>query len=184
LRHARVPARFLDPGWDEAGFDASTFAKNTERLLQADVARRLFDGIVWTAKAARLLSAEHFTVDGTLIAAWASLKSFRPREEDPVDRPPPDDAGNPTVNFHAEKRSNAAHVAMENRHGLCAAVSVADANPATERTEAVRLLETLRRRGFRPTTVGGNKASDTAQFVANVRALLRIAKLLPELAPT
>ena len=188
---------FLDLGWDETPFDASTFAKNKQRLLEADVARRFFDGVVRTAKAARLLSAEHFTVDGTLIEAWASLKSFRPRDEEPGDRPPPDDAGNPTVNFHGEKRSNAthvsttdpeaqlarkghgkeaklcfsAHVVMENRNGLCVAVSVADANPATERTEAVRLLKTLRRRGFRPTTVGGDKAYDTEQFVEDVRAL-------------
>ena len=188
---------FLDLGWDDPSFDASTFAKNKQRLLAADVARRFFDGIVRTAKAARLLSAEHFTVDGTLIEAWASLKSFRPRDEEPGDRPPPDDTGNPTVNFHGEKRSNAthvsttdpeaqlarkgkgkeaklsfsAHVVMENRNGLCVAVSVADANPATERTEAVRLLKTLRRRGFRPTTVGGDKAYDTEQFVEDVRAL-------------
>ena len=74
---------FLDLGWDEGTFDASTFAKNKQRLLAADVARRFFDRIVRTAQAARLLSAEHFTVDGTLIEAWASLKSFRPRDEDP-----------------------------------------------------------------------------------------------------
>jgi hypothetical protein len=118
-------------------------------LLEADVARRFFEGIVRTAKAARLLSAEHFTVDGTLIEAWASLKSLRPRGEQPADRPSPDDPGNPTVNFHGEKRSNAthvsttdpeaqlarkgtgkeaklcfsAHVVMENRHGLCVATS-------------------------------------------------------------
>jgi transposase len=188
---------FLDLGWDEPSFDASTFAKNKDRLLEADVARRFFEGIVAAAQAARLLSAEHFTVDGTLIEAWASLKSFRPRGEGPRDRPSPDDAGNPTVNFHGEKRSNAthasttdpeaqlarkgkgkeaklcfsAHVVMENRHGLCVALSVADANPATERTEAVRLLKTLRRRGFRPTTVGGDKGYDTQHFVEDVRAL-------------
>jgi len=188
---------FLDLGWDEPSFDASTFAKNKARLLEADVARRFFEGIVAAAKTARLLSAEHFTVDGTLIEAWASLKSFRPREEHPGDRPPPDDTRNPTVNFHGEKRSNAthasttdpeaqlarkgagkeaklcfsAHVVMENRHGLCVALSVADANPATERTEAVRLLKTLRRRGFRPTTVGGDKGYDTQPFVEDVRAL-------------
>jgi transposase len=188
---------FLDLGWDEPSFDASTFAKNKARLLAADVARRFFEGIVQAARVAGLLSAEHFTVDGTLIEAWASLKSFRPRDEKPGDRPPPDDAGNPTVNFHGEKRSNAthgsttdpeaqlarkgpgkeaklcfsAHVVMENRNGLCVAVSVADANPATERTQAVRLLKTLRRRGFRPTTVGGDKGYDTQQFVADVRAL-------------
>jgi transposase len=188
---------FLDLGWEEGGFDASSFAKNKERLLEADVARRFFEGIVRAAKAARLLSAEHFTVDGTLIEAWASLKSVRPRGEDPGDRPPPDDPGNPTVNFHGEKRANATHVSttdpeaqlarkgrgkeaklcfsghvvMENRNGLCVAVSVADANPVRERTEAVRLLKTLRRRGFRPTTVGADKAYDTAQFVREVRAL-------------
>jgi transposase len=188
---------FLDLGWDEPTFDASSFAKNKARLLEADVARRFFEGIVRTAKAARLLSAELFTVDGTLIEAWASLKSFRPRGEQPADRPPPDDPGNPTVNFHGEKRSNATHVSttdpeaqlarkgkgkeaklcfsghvvMENRHGLCVAVSVADANPATERTEAVRLLKTLRRRGFRPATVGADKGYDTASFVSEVRAL-------------
>ena len=188
---------FLDLGWDEESFDASTFAKNKARLLAADVARRFFEGIVRTAKAARLLSAEHFTVDGTLIEAWAALKSFRPRDERPGDRRPPDDPGNPTVNFHGKKRSNAthesttdpeaqlarkgpgkeaklchsAHVVMENRHGLCVALSVADANPATERMEAVRLLTTLRRRGLRPTTVGGDKAYDTQHFVENVRAL-------------
>lgn len=188
---------FLDLRWDEAGFDASTFAKNRERLLQAEVARRFFEGVVAQAKNARLLSAEHFTVDGTLIEAWASLKSFRPRGEQPSDRPPPDDPGNPTVHFHGEKRSNAthvsttdpeaqlarkgpgkeaklcfsAHVVMENRNGLCVALSVADANPATERTEAVRLLTGLRRRGFRPTTAGGDKAYDTADYVRDLRAL-------------
>jgi transposase len=188
---------FLDLGMHEASFDASTFAKNKDRLLRADVARRFFEGVVAQAKAAHLLSAEHFTVDGTLIEAWASLKSFRPREERPGDRPPPDDPGNPTVDFHGAKRSNATHVSttdpeaqlarkgqgkeaklcfsghvvMENRHGLCVAVSVAAANPSTERTEAVRLLRTLRRRGFRPTTVGGDKAYDTQQFVMDVRAL-------------
>jgi len=187
---------FLDLGWDEAGFDASTFAKNKQRLLEAEVARRFFEGIVGAAKAARLLSAEHFTVDGTLIEAWASLKSFQRRDAAPGDRPPPDDPGNPTVDFHGEKRANAthvsttdpeaqlarkgkgkeaklclsAHVVMENRHGLCVAVSVAEAN-GTERTEAVRLLKDLRRRGFRPTTVGGDKAYDTQHFVADTRAL-------------
>jgi transposase len=188
---------FLDLGLDEGTFDATVFAKNKARLLAADVARHFFEGVVAQAQAARLLSSEHFTVDGTLIEAWASLKSFRPRDEAPGDRPPPDDPGNPTVNFRGERRSNAthvsttdpeaqlarkgagkeaklsfsAHVVMENRHGLCVAVSVADANPATERTEAVRLLAELRQRGFRPRTVGADKAYDTQQFVAEVRQL-------------
>ena len=145
---------FLDMNLDEASFDASTFAKNKQRLLAADVARHFFEGVVRQAKSAGLLSAEHFTVDGTLIEAWASLKSVRPRDEGP--RRPPDDPGNPTVNFHGERRTNAthvsttdpeaqlarkgegkeaklcfsAHVVMENHDGLCVDVRVADANPA------------------------------------------------------
>ena len=188
---------FLDLPLDAASFDASSFAKNKERLLGADVARRFFEGVVRQARAAQLLSAEHFTVDGTLIEAYASLKSVRPREERPGDRQPPDDPGNPSVNFRGERRTNAthvsstdpeaqlarkgfgketklcysAHVVMENRHGLCVDVSVAEANPATERTEGLRLLGRLRRRRFHPTTVGGDKAYDAKAFVSGVRAL-------------
>jgi hypothetical protein len=94
---------------DETSFDASTFAKNKERLLAADVARRFFEGVVRQARGAHLLSAEHFTVDGTLIEAYASLKSVRPRDERPSDRPPPDDPGNASVNFRGERRTNATH---------------------------------------------------------------------------
>src|SRR5574338_1412776 len=162
---------FLDMDMHEPAFDPTSFGKNRGRLLQHDVAGHFFRAVVEQARKAGLMSSEHFTVDGTLIEAWASLKSFRPRDEPPGDRPPPDDPGNPTVNFHGEKRGNAthvsttdpeaqlarkggkeaklcfsAHVVMENRHGLCVALSVGDANPATERTEAVRLLRTLRRR--------------------------------------
>jgi transposase len=188
---------FLDLEWDEASFDASTFAKNKQRLLAAAVAQRFFEGLVRQAKRAGLLSAEHFSVDGTLIEAWASLKSVRPRDERPAARRPPEDPGNPTVNFHGERRTNAthvsttdptaqlarkgpgketklcfsAHVLMENRHGLCVDLQVADANPATERRAAVHMLRRLRRRGFRPATVGADKAYDTREFVATTRAL-------------
>jgi transposase len=99
---------FLDMDLDGGSFDASVFAKNKDRLLEADVARLFFEGVVRQAKEAHLISAEHFTVDGTLIEAWASLKSFRPRGEKGRKRPP-DDPGNPTVNFHGEKRSNETH---------------------------------------------------------------------------
>src|SRR5216117_688636 len=141
---------FLDLGMHEPIFDASTFAKNKARLLEADVARHFLAGIVDRAKTARLISTEHFTVDGTLIEAWASLKSFRPRDEAPGDRPPPDDPGNPTVNFRGELRTNqthasttdpearlmrkgagkeaklvfAGHALTENRHGLVVDVRV------------------------------------------------------------
>jgi transposase len=82
---------FLDMNLDAESFDASTFAKNKERLLQADVSRLFFEGVVRQAKEASLISAEHFTVDGTLIEAWASLKSFRPRGERGKKQPQPDD---------------------------------------------------------------------------------------------
>jgi transposase len=188
---------FLDLGLDEAAFDASSFAKNKARLLEAEVARRFFEGIVRQAKAAHLLSGEHFTVDGSLIEAWASLKSFRPKAERRDEREPPDDSGNPTVNFRGERRSNvthesitdsdallarkgagkeaklcfATHVLMENRHGLCVDLQVTPANPATERTAALAMLRRLRRRGFQPRTVGGDKGYDTRDFVARVRGL-------------
>jgi transposase len=187
---------FLDMGMDEEAFDASVFAKNKGRLLAADVARHFFEGVVQQARAAHLLSAEHFTVDGTLLEAWASLKSFRPKGERPGDRPPPDDPGNPTVNFHGERRSNATHasitdrdallarkgsgkeaklafslhVLMENRHGLCVDLSLARATGYAEREEALRLVRRHKARGGRPTTLGADKAYDTADFVAALRA--------------
>jgi transposase len=196
---------FLDLDLHAAPFDASTFAKNKERLLRADVARLFFEGVVQQAKAARLLSAEHFTVDGTLIEAWASLKSFRPKGERPGDRPPPDDPGNATVNFHGERRSNATHasitdsdallvrkgdgkeaklavaghVLMENRHGLCVDILVTRATGTAEREAALTMVQRQRRNGIRPRTLGGDKAYDTADFVAALRA----EGITPHVAP-
>jgi hypothetical protein len=92
----------------EPTFDRSTFSKNRERLLQHQVAREFFDAVVRRADERGLLTDEHFTVDGTLIEAAASLKSFRPKDQPPSDQPP-DDPGNPTVNFRGERRSNATH---------------------------------------------------------------------------
>ena len=100
---------FLEMSMDEASFDHSSFSRNRDRLLEHDVAGQFFIAVVNQARAAGLMSNEHFTVDGSLIEAWASIKSFRPRDEKPEDREPPDDPGNPTVNFHGEKRSNATH---------------------------------------------------------------------------
>src|SRR5262249_21052356 len=147
----------------------------TAGLRVGDVRRRFFEGVSQQAKAARLLSAEHFTVDGTLLEAWALLKSFRPKEERPRDRRPPDDPGNSTVNFHGEQRTNATHwsltdldalltrqgrgqesklafplnVWMENRHGLCVDVSVARATGYAEREEALRMVRRQRANGIR-----------------------------------
>ena len=100
---------FLDLNWDEPGFDHSTFSRNRARLLEHDVAGEFFRTVVAEARELKLTSDEHFTVDGTLIEAWASLKSLRPKGEKPSDRTPPDDPGNPSVNFHGERRQNATH---------------------------------------------------------------------------
>src|SRR4051794_38811586 len=97
---------FLDMDLYAPGWDHSTFAKNRPRLLNFTVGRRFFDEVVYQADAQGLLSNEHFTVDGTLIEAAASLKRFRPRDGAPPQEPP-DDPGNPSVDFHGERRSNA-----------------------------------------------------------------------------
>src|SRR5262249_53975465 len=100
---------FLDMSMVEPSFDATVFTKNRVRLIQHDVGKHFLGCTVRQAQAAKLMSSEHFTVDGTLIDAWASLKSFRPKNEKPSDRRPPDDPGNPSVDFHGEKRSNDTH---------------------------------------------------------------------------
>src|SRR6266704_1328967 len=99
---------FLGMNLIEPSFDPSTFSKNRERLLEHNVAQQFFDRVVLQANTLGFLSDEHFTVDGTLIEAAASLKSFRPKDQPPADEPP-DDPGNPSVNFHGQKRSNATH---------------------------------------------------------------------------
>src|SRR5258708_22221947 len=98
---------FLDLEADEASFDHSAFSRNRQRLLAHEVAGEFFRAVVEQARGLKLLSDEHFTVDGTLVEAWASLKSFKRKEAGPSE--PPDDPGNPTVNFHGERRSNATH---------------------------------------------------------------------------
>lgn len=99
---------FLDMSLDEPSFDASTFSQNQERLLQHAVAPRFFDAVVGLARSEGLLSDEYFTVDGTLIEAWASLKSVQPINP-PAPSAPPDDPGNPTVNVRGERRTNTTH---------------------------------------------------------------------------
>jgi len=195
---------FLDMGIAEEAFDASTFAKNKERLINSDVARLFFEGVIAQAKGARLITTEHFTVDGTLIEAWASIKSFRRKGEKPQDRPPSDDPGNPTVNFHGERRSNRTHVSttdpeallarkgrskeaklsfsghvlMENRNGLCVDISIAQATGTAEREEGLRLLGRAQDRGLRPRTVGADRAYDNEAFVT----VLQGAGITPHVA--
>jgi transposase len=187
---------FLDMGMEEASFDHSTFSLNRERLLEHDVAKQFFAAIVTQAKKAGLVSSEHFSVDGTLIEAWASLKSFRPKDEDKNDKPPPDDKGNPTVDFHGEKRSNETHESttdpeaklarkgngkeaklafcanglIENRNGLLVGLNVMLATGTAERDAAIRLLHD-NVPGKRRVTVGGDKGYDTKDFIKDCELL-------------
>ncbi len=185
---------FLGMNVIEPSFDSSTFSKNRARLLEHRVAQQFFDAVLRRADERDLLSDEHFTVDGTLIEASASLKSFRPKGEPPSDEPP-DDPGNPSVNFHGQKRSNdthqsttdpearlarkgkgkeahlayTGHVLMENRNGLVVDFEVTTATGTAEREAAVRLVDAAEERGFRPATLGGDKNYDTKNFVADLR---------------
>jgi len=182
---------FVGLSMDDPIWSPTTFSKNRDRLLASDVAGAFFDGVLAQARAAGLLSDEHFTVDGTLLEAWASLKSFRRKDAGPT--PPPDDPGNPTVNFHGESRCNdthqsttdpdarlarkgpgkeaklsyAGHVLLDNRHGLVANVCATAATGTAEREGALLLLSALRHGG----TVGGDKGFDVPSFVAGARAL-------------
>jgi transposase len=185
---------FLDMGLLEPSFDPTVFTKNRRRLLRHDVAQRFFDEVVRQAAGLGLLSDEHFTVDGTLIEAAASLKSFR-RKDDPPPSSPPDDPGNPTVNFHGERRSNtthqsttdpeamlakkgkgkearlcyAGHALMENRNGLLVDFQLSQATGTAERDVVPRLVDEARERGFRVRTLAGDKAYDTTACVADLR---------------
>ena len=98
---------FVGLNLDDAVWDATTFTKNRDRLLEGAVAKEFLAQVVGRAREAGLVSDEHFTVDGTLLEAWASLKSFQPKEQKTT--APPDDPGNPTVDFHGQKRSNETH---------------------------------------------------------------------------
>jgi transposase len=186
---------FLGMDVVEPVFDRSTFSKNRERLLQHQVAQQFFDAVVQQADRRGLLSNEHFTVDGTLIEAAASLKSFKPKDEPPSDKPP-DDPGNPTVDFHGQRRSNATHQSttdpearlakkgkgkeahlayaghalMEHRNGLLVDFQMNQATGTAERDIVPDLIDQARERGFRPRTLAGDKGYDTRQCVAELRA--------------
>ena len=183
---------FVGLEMDDPVWDATVFTKNRERWLAGDVARVFFDRVLAQARGRGFLSDEHFTVDGTLIEAWASLKSFQRKDASP---PPPDDPGNPTVNFHGERRTNATHasttdaeaqlfrkgkgqeaklyyhghVLMENRHGLAVDGELTPATGVAERTAARTMLARIR--GTGRVTVGADKGYDTADFVADLRRL-------------
>jgi transposase len=184
---------FVGLNSDDDVWNATVFTKNRDRLLEADVAQEFLMRVVEQARAKGLTSDEHFTVDGTLLEACAGAKSFQSKDRRPT--PPPDDPGNPTVNFRGEKRSNDTHesktdpdallarksegkeprlsysgnLLVENRNGLIVAAKVFQANGTAERDAALIMLEKLR--GTQPVTVGGDKGFDTFGFVAECRHL-------------
>ena len=181
---------FVGMNLDEPVWDVTVFTKNRDRLLDGDVAREFLCEVVKYAKEKNLTSDEHFTVDGTLIEAWASLKSFQRKDQKNT---PPDDPGNPTVDFHGEKRSNETHgsttdpdarlarkgngkeaklsyngnLLTENRNGLIVTTEVFQANGTAERDAALVMLEQIP--GGERVTVGGDKGYDTRDFVAECR---------------
>jgi transposase len=192
---------FVGLSMDDPVWDATTFTKNRERLLRGDVADAFFAAVLAAIRADGLLSDEHFTVDGTLLEAWASHQSFRPKDDDP---PPPDDPKNPTVNFHGQPRRNdthqsttdpearlykkavgreaklgyLAHLLTENRHGFIIDTAVTNATGTAERDAAIALLGELPLT-TRRVTVGADKNFDTAAWVAAVRQM----GITPHVAP-
>ncbi len=191
---------FLDMNIVDPAFDASTFSKNKERLLEHDIARGFLGAVLSEARRRKLLSEDHFTVDGTLLEAWASLESFRPNNGS--GSTPVIGEKNPEVDFHGEKRRNdthqsttdpevrlarkgrgkeaklcfAGHVLMENRHGLVVDVSITQATGTAEREAALDMLKHVP--GSRRITVGGDKNYDTRDFVTDCRMM----KVTPHVA--
>jgi transposase len=184
---------FVGLSLDDPIWDATTFTKNRDRLLEGDIADAFFAEVVAAIKADGLMSDEHFTVDGTLLEAWASHKSFKPKGRD---RTPPDDPKNPTVNFHGQTRRNETHqsttdpdarlykkgtghesklaylghLLTENRHGLIVDTAVTAALGTAERDAAIVMLGELPLT-TRHVTVGADKLYDTRGWVATVRQM-------------
>jgi len=193
----------LDP--DAAVWEATTFTKNRERFERHGLVQKFFERVVALALLKRYASTDHFTVDGTLIQSWASLKSFRPKEEKAPD-PPDGGSSNPSVSFGGEKRSNethqsrtdpearlarkgnqvgahlchSGHVLAENRHGLCLDIRVAVADGHAERKMALTMLRRFRRRHRRqPQTVGGDAGYEAGKFLQTLEEDLKIEPHVP-----
>ena len=192
---------FLDLPIDGRAFDATTFSKNRRRLLDHEIADRFFAVVVTQAKLRRYVSSDHFSVDGTLLEAWASHKSFQPKDGPPGPPPP---GRNPEVSFHGQRRTNQTHASttdpearmarksngtaaklsytghllMEHRNALLVDIELSEATGYAERDTALEMLgrlpATKRRR-----TLAGDKGYDTKDFVAE----LRDRGITPHLAP-
>jgi transposase len=189
---------FVGLNMDDAVWDVTVFSKNRERLLAGDIAQGFFDQVLAQAYARELMSLEHFSVDGTLLEAWASQKSFQPKAGTaaPPEDPPPTPVGrNPRVDFHGHARRNdthesttepearlykkapgqpaelsyLGHVLMENRNGLAVQATVTPATGTAEREAALALIPTLGGEGAK--TLAADRAYDTQDFVTDLRAL-------------
>ena len=184
---------FVGLNMDDPIWDVTVFTKNRDRLLEGDVASAFFGQVLAQARSKKLLSDEHFTVDGTLIEAWAGNKSFKRKDAPP--EPPPDDPGNPDVDFHGEKRKNETHqstsdpecrmfrkskgtaaqlcymghVLMENRNGLVIEPTVTQATGTAERDASLEMVQVIP--GNRRITLGGDKNYDTRGHVDALRSL-------------
>ena len=195
LRYDLLFKFFLDLNVDDEGFEHSTFSRNRERLLNHEVADRFFAAVVRQAHLRRYLSGEHFSVDGTLLEAWASHKSFRPKDDDGRSGPSPP-GRNAEVDYHGERRSNethqsttdpearlarkgnavaaklsyTGHLLMEHRNALIADMELSAATGYAERETALTLLRRLPRRARRR-TVAADKGYDSKDFVAGCREL-------------
>ncbi len=183
---------FVGLGVDDPVWDHSTFSKNRDRLLEGEIAAKFLAAVLAQRKVKRLLSSDHFSVDGTLIEAWASIKSFRRKDGHDDDSQGP--GRNAERSFHKEKRSNETHrsttdpdarlykkgdgqpaklcyighALMENRHGLAVGGGISQATGTAERETALDLIDG-RRHGRRRITLGADKAYDVAQFVHDLR---------------
>jgi transposase len=184
---------FVGLGVDDPVWDHSTFSKNRDRLLEGEIAAKFLAAVLAQPKVKRLLSSDHFSVDGTLIEAWASIKSFRRKDGGDDDRQGPN--RNAERNFHKEKRSNQTHQSttdpearlykkgdgqpaklcymghalMENRHGLAVGGGVSQATGTAERETALALIDGRRGGRERRITLGADKAYDVTPFVQDLR---------------
>jgi len=199
LRYDLLFKWFLGLNVEDEPFDHSSFAKNRRRLLEQRVSRQFFEAVVRQARRRHLLSSQHFTVDGTLLESWASMKSLRPRSDE--NKPGSTDgpgSSNPDIDFRGQRRSNethfsptdpealmarkgmgketrlcfAGHVLMENRHGLAVDLEFTRATGTSEREAALVMLRRMRQRVHRHRcTLGGDKGYDVRDFISSCQEL-------------
>lgn len=188
---------FVGLGIDDPTWDHSTFSKNRDRLLDGDIAARFLSAVLAQPRVKRLLSSEHFSVDGTLIEAWASMKSFKPRDgSGPPDAPPSSGGRNAEAHFRGEKRSNETHASttdpdaklyrkgpgmeaklaflghalMENRSGLLVDACLTRVSGHSERIAALAMIEAHADRP-QPITLGADRGYDAEDFVNELRSM-------------